>query len=134
MNYPIPKKMNYPVTKGITKKPKYGNKKVTYNNIKFDSVKEKDRYLLLKDMERLGQVEDLQLQVKFELQPKFEINGKKIREISYIADFTYYKVYKGEIPVREYVVEDVKGYRKDKTYLLKKKMFMYKYQTEISEV
>ena len=43
---------------------KYGNKKVEYNGLKFDSKKEKDRYIFLKEQERIGNIQDLQLQVK----------------------------------------------------------------------
>jgi hypothetical protein len=134
MKYPIPKRLNCPITKEISKKKsKYRNEKVIYQGITFDSIKEKNRYIWLKDMERLGQIEDLRLQVKYELIPGYEINGKKIRNVSYIADFTYYKVHKGDIPVREPIVEDCKGY-KTEVYKIKKKMFEQKYQIEISEV
>lgn len=113
---------------------KYKNKKVEWQGIKFDSIKERDRYLYLKDMERLGQIEDLKLQVKYELIPSYEINGRKVRNVSYIADFTYYKVHnKGDILVKELIVEDCKGYRTE-VYKLKKKIFEQKYGVEISEV
>lgn len=58
-------------------------------------------------MERLaelGVVTDLQKQVKFEILPKFDFNGEKIRAMHYIADFVY--KYKGRV-----VIEDVKGFR-----------------------
>ena len=65
-------------------------------------------------------IKDLQLQVKFELQPAFEKNGIKYRAINYIADFTYMQ--DGKL-----IVEDTKGYR-TKEYQLKKKLFEYKYK------
>ena len=71
-------------------------------------------------------IEDLKRQVRFELQPSYEINGKKIRSINYIADFTYRE--KGKLHVI-----DVKGVRTNE-YKLKKKMFEYKYNIEIEEV
>lgn len=100
---------------------KYGSKKVLINGIVFDSKKEADRYCELKFLERAGKIKDLSLQHKFELQPSFKKNGKTIRAITYIADFVYF-----DLERMVNVVEDVKGY-KTKEYLLKKKMFEYKY-------
>lgn len=67
-------------------------------------------------------IKDLQLQVKFELQPAFEKNGIKYRAINYIADFVYF-----DVSAQKKVVVDVKGY-KNQIYLLKKKLFEYKYK------
>ena len=108
------------------KQNKYKNKKVEYDGIKFDSIKEKNRYIGLKQMEKLGIIKNLQRQVKYELQPSFKFNGKTIRSINYIADFVYIQ---DDIEI----IEDVKGIR-TKEYLLKKKMFIYKYQKEIKEI
>lgn len=110
------------------KKNKYKNKKVIYNGIKFDSIKEKNRYMQLLYLEKAGLIKDIKLQYEFELQPAFILNKKKIRKITYIADFYYY-----DNNLNDYVVEDVKGIRTD-VYKLKKKMFEYKYQKEIIEI
>lgn len=109
-----------------TKQNKYHNKKVIYDGIKFDSVKEKNRYIGLKQLERLGVIQNLQRQVKYELQPSFKLNGTTIRSITYIADFVY-------IQDNKEIIEDVKGMR-TKEYLLKKKLFEYKYKKEIKEI
>lgn len=108
------------------KQNKYKNKKVEYDGIKFDSIKEKNRYIGLKQLEKLGVIQNLQRQVKYELQPSFKLNGKTIRSITYIADFVY-------IQDGMEIVEDTKGFR-TKDYLLKKKLFEYKYQKEIKEI
>ena len=110
---------------------KYHNKKIIYNGIKFDSIKEKNRYIELKLLERAGLIKNLQLQYEFELQPAFTLKNKKIRKISYIADFYYF-----DNELNDYVVEDVKSEitKKDKTYCLKKKMFEYRYKKEIIEL
>ena len=100
---------------------KYGSKKVLINGIVFDSKKEADRYCELKFLERAGKIKDLSLQHKFELQHSFKKNGKTIMAITYIADFVYF-----DLERMVNVVEDVKGY-KTKEYLLKKKLFEYKY-------
>ena len=109
------------------KKSKYGANKVEIDGIKFDSKRESERYIVLKHLERIGMIKDLQLQVPFELQPKYVIDGKTIRAIKYVADFVY-KDKSGNT-----VVEDSKGYR-TKEYLLKKKLFEYKFNLKIVEV
>lgn len=100
---------------------KYHNKKVIIDNIKFDSVKESRRYQELKWLERANKISELRLQVPFELQPSFKKDSKTYRKIEYIADFVYY-----DKKQDKYIVEDTKGYRTD-VYLLKKKIFEYKY-------
>ena len=109
---------------------KYHNTKCVYKDMKFDSLKERNHYIVLEQLEKTGQIKDLKCQVPFELQPKFTLNGKSIRPITYIADFTYIND-KGEL-----VIVDVKSEitRKDKVYRLKKKMFQYQYGMDIVEV
>ena len=117
------------VQKVLFSKVKYHNKKCEYKGLKFDSLKERNHYIVLEHLEKTGQIKDLKRQVKFELQPSFKLNGKTIRAINYIADFTYLK--DGIL-----VIVDVKSEitRKDKVYILKKKMFQYKYGMDIVEV
>lgn len=82
-------------------------------------------------LERTGQIKNLRLQVPFELQPAFRFNGKQIRAIKYIADFVY------EVPDKSgkmvQVVEDTKGF-KTALYEIKRKMFLFKFGFEITEV
>ena len=111
---------------GNKKENKYHNTKIEYNGIKFDSIKEKNRYVGLKQLEDLGIIKDLKLQVKFELQPSYQYNGETIRAINYYADFTYKE--DGKL-----IVEDTKGFR-TKEYLIKKKMLLYKYDIDFREV
>ncbi|MCI6458237.1 MAG: DUF1064 domain-containing protein [Clostridium sp.] len=108
---------------------KYHNKKVIYNGIKFDSKKERARFITLKQLEKMGIIESLELQKKFLLQEGYtNAKGKKIRPIYYIADFYYY-----DYIDNKWVVEDVKGVRTD-VYKLKKKLFEYKYNLTIDEL
>lgn len=107
---------------------KYGNVKTMVDGIKFDSKAEAKRYCELKLLERGGVIKNLTLQQKYELQPKYEIDGRKERAITYIADFVYYDIQKEKL-----VVEDVKGVE-TKDFKLKKKMFEYRYKTEITLV
>lgn len=105
---------------------KYFNKKVVIDGIKFDSKKEANYYTKLKLMKQAGLIWDLELQKKYILQKGFEFNGKKIREISYIADF----VYEDKNGIH---VVDTKGFKTD-VYKLKKKMFIKKYEIDIEEI
>ena len=114
------------VQKVLFSKVKYHNKKCEYKGLKFDSLKERNHYIVLEHLEKTNQIKDLKRQIKFELQPSFKLNNKTIRAINYIADFTYLK--DGVL-----VVVDTKGFR-TKEYLLKKKMFQYKYGMDIVEV
>lgn len=100
---------------------KYGNKKTLYNEIKFDSIKEEDRYKQLRLLEKANLIKELELQKTFELQPSFKYEDKTYRRITYIVDFYYY-----DNKLHKYVAEDVKGFATD-VYKIKKKMFMYKY-------
>ena len=101
---------------------KYHSKKVIYNGIKFDSIAENDRYIVLKLMEDSKLISNLQLQVPFKLCPPVYFNrvskqyslektGKMNQwvtarlEKKYIADFTYFDD-KGL-----FIVEDNKGYK-----------------------
>ena len=104
---------------------KYHAKKLDTPDGKFDSKKEYQRWCELKLMEKAGQIKDLKRQVKYEILPKYELNGKKIRGISYVADFVYEKN-------GSKIVEDCKGF-KTPVYKIKKKMFEYKYQIELKE-
>lgn len=100
--------------------PKYKNRKVEYKGIVFDSIRERNYYMYLEGLLDSGEITDLQLQVKYELQPSFKAsNGKTIRAITYIADFVYKDKDGKEIIV------DVKGFRTD-VYKLKKKLMLYK--------
>lgn len=107
---------------------KYGNQKTEVDGVVYDSKKEAYRAAELELMEKQGEIQNLERQKKYELQPGFILNGHKIRPITYIADFVYEK--NGEV-----VVEDVKGAatRSNPVYKIKKKMMMYVYGIEIKE-
>lgn len=104
---------------------KYHAKKTVVDGITFDSRKEADRYLVLKGMEEDGSIEGLRRQVRYELIPAFDVDGKHYRPVSYVADFVYRE------DGRE-VVEDVKGVRTD-AYRLKSKLFARRYGMSIKE-
>ncbi len=101
---------------------KYGAKKTIVDGITFDSKAEAARYCELKLLKKAGEIKDFTLQPVFELQPKFkDSTGKTVRAIKYIADFLI--TWKdGSV-----TVEDVKGFKGNQVFLLKKKLFEYKY-------
>lgn len=83
---------------------KYGNRKVVYNGIEFDSVKEKDRYIVLKQAEATGLISELTLQPHWDALPAkketyikhLKTKDKEcvrtlIQPIGYTADFSYIK-------------------------------------------
>jgi len=120
-------------------KNKYHARKVNICGIEFDSKKEGMRWLLLKDMERTGEISDLRRQVPFELLPaiyrdevvhlktKDKVERRLVqRAVHYVADFVYTKDGKQ-------VVEDTKGLRLP-DYILKKKMMLALKGIEIKEI
>lgn len=106
---------------------KYRAKKTVVDGITFDSRKEADRYLVLKGMEEDGSIEDLRRQVRYELVPAFDVDGRHYRPVYYVADFVYLDKETGKE-----VVEDVKGMRTD-VYKLKSKLFARRYGMSIRE-
>ena len=108
---------------------KYGNNKVSVNGEKFDSQKEHQRWVILKMMERIGRIKDLQRQVKFVLIPaQRDARGKLLEyECSYVADFVYY-----DFDLGQQVVEDAKGMKTD-VYKIKKKLMLYVHGIQIKE-
>ena len=121
-------------------KNKYHAKKVTICGIDFDSKKEGMRYLLLKDMERQGEISDLRLQVPFQqlpaiyedevvqLKTKTKVEKRLVqRAVHYVADF----VYTDKEGIQH--VEDTKGLRLP-DYVLKKKMMLAILGIKITEI
>jgi len=97
--------------------------KRTFNNIVFDSVMEMKFYRdwVIPKMES-GDIVSCDMQVKYELQEKFNHDGKTVLPINYIADFVI-KYKNGHMSVI-----DTKG-MPDSSAILKRKMFWYKYPT-----
>ena len=121
---------------------KYKNKKIEIDGIKFDSTKEGKRYLVLKQALYDGKIQDLKLQVKYELIPAIKeeyVEHLKTKDrvktrtlqlpITYTCDFQYMK--DGEL-----VVEDVKASPKmlPKEFTLKEKLMFWKYRIRIKKV
>lgn len=130
--------------KKINKKPsKWHNTPCEYNGIKFDSHKERDRYIFLKSLEDKGVISDLKCQVRYtviptvygerevQLKTKTKIEKYTVQKAAYYyADFTY--TYNGDT-----IVEDVKGDPNTTLtgeYQLKKKMMLAFNGIEVIEI
>ena len=100
---------------------KYNNKKTIVDGIKFDSEMESHYYIYLKQLKEIGEVVDFILQPTYLLQEGFNLNGKRIRPITYKADFKV--IYKDG---HEEVI-DVKG-KLTEEFKIKRKMLLYKYR------
>ena len=128
------------------KASKYHARKVTAYGKEFDSKKEAARHSELVLLQRAGLIRDLQCQVKFVLIPTqtktverySEKTGKRLKdkvvtvekECSYYADFTYYQN-------GEYIVEDVKGYKKGTAYdvfTIKRKLMLHVHGISVKEI
>lgn len=101
---------------------KYGARKVVVDGIAFDSKAEARRYTELCLLAAAGEIDELRLQVPFELVPKC---GKN-RAVTYKADFVYRDKNGAQ------VVEDVKG-AKTKEYIIKRKLMLWRHGIEVQE-
>ena len=121
---------------------KYGNKRFVADSVQWDSKKEYQRWLVLRQAEADGLISDLERQPKFELIPAIKetyIKHLKTKDkvcervvqlaCSYTADFRYVK--DGKV-----VVEDVKISPKmlPPEYILREKMFRAKFGFSIKRV
>lgn len=121
---------------------KYHARKAVVDGITFDSRKEAERYMVLKEKAEKGQISSLQRQVKFIVIPAQREpdqigprGGKKPgklleRECAYVADFVYTEN-------GQQVVEDTKGCKAGAAYAIykiKRKLMLYKYGIRIKEI
>lgn len=119
-------------------KPKYHNKKCSYDGMTFDSKHERDRYCELRLLQKAGVISDLRCQVSFRLVPEQRgpdtlgprggrRRGRVLEKaVDYVADFVYVK--DGQT-----VVEDAKGVR-TKDYIIKRKLMLWLHNIRVQEV
>ena len=127
--------------KGFKRKKgeRYNHTTVEADGLKFDSKKEHQRYVFLKNAEDNGLITDLRTQVKFELIPavteeyvehlktKDKIKTRTLQlAITWTADFVYLKN-------GEEVIEDVKPskFLLSDRFVIKEKLFFWKYRKKI---
>lgn len=107
---------------------KYRNCRVTVDGLSFDSMGEATYWNQLRLMERSGLIAGLERQVPFVLVEGEEgPDGRKLRPVKYVADFTY-----RDSDGREHVV-DFKGVR-TAVYKLKKRLMWHVHGIDIEEV
>ena len=99
-------------------KSKYRNRRTKG----FDSTKEWRRNQELEALQRAGEISELNRQVPFTLMPNYTISDettrqgfRTVREIRYIADFTY------RLKDGTRIIEDVKGMQTD-VFKIKRKL------------
>ena len=113
---------------------KYLNKKVVVDGVEFDSRKEYDYYLYLKQRQEVGEISCLRRQVPYELIPA--VWGERVKHLktkdkvervciqrptTYVADFVYIETNTG----KEVVVDVKSKYTRTLSdYRLKKKMML----------
>ena len=98
---------------------KYNARKTTVYGITFDSKREAEYYLLLREKKRLGEIKSIDLQPTYTLLEGFRDNqGKPQKPITYTPDFLV------EYDNGRREVIEVKGVR-TRDYLLRKKLFLY---------
>ena len=105
-------------------------RKCVYDSITFDSILERDRYILLKEAQKKGLISHLELQKPFELIPT-QVRAdnyvpsisktKNIRKTQYYSDFTYYR-----LSDKKWIICDAKGRAFD-VYKLKLKLVIQLY-------
>lgn len=106
---------------------KYGNCKIAIDGYTFDSKLEANYYSQLKILQRAKEIVSFNIQPVFELLEGYKKGKKKIKPITYIADFHVFYADGHE------EIIDCKG-MKTEVYRIKKKLFEYKYPYTIKEV
>ena len=104
---------------------KYNNHRPVVDGERFDSDMEATRWVLLRDKQADGTIENLRRQVPFEL----VVNDEKVGR--YVADFTYHQALPDGRIVE--VVEDVKG-KATELYRLKRNLMLAIYGIRITEI
>lgn len=110
---------------------KYKNKKVEFLGKQFDSQKEALRYAYLLELQKTGEIKNLECQVKFTLIEK----NDRFREMAYMADFVYDK--DDKCVVEDVKPDNLKWYKTTGAYAvynIKKKLMYSKFSIEVQEV
>ena len=107
-----------------TSTSKFRNVKTEVDGTLFASKAEAARYLYLKTLLRIGEIDALELQPRFNL----VVNGQKV--CAYIADFRYRRVSTGDV-----IVEDVTAKpTRTPEYRIKKKLLKALCNIDVAEI
>lgn len=109
---------------------KYGAVKTQIDGHVFASKAEARRYAQLKELERIGEIDSLELQPRYELAPgvKFSDASRATPALRYVGDFRY-RDHLGRL-----VVEDVKGGPVTEGFRIKKHLMLAIHGIEVKEV
>lgn len=108
---------------------KYGNKQEASSDGRvFSSKRERSRYEELLLLRKMGKIQHLMCQVKYELIPKQKINRFTERAVTYTADFVYRSTQDGQTHV-----EDAKG-AKTQQYVIRRKLMLWIHGIRIEEI
>lgn len=109
---------------------KYGAVKTQIDGRVFASKAEAKRYAQLKELERIGEIDSLELQPRYELAPgvKFSDASRATPALRYVGDFRY-RDHLGRL-----VVEDVKGGPVTEGFRIKKHLMLAIHGIEVQEV
>lgn len=100
---------------------KYNARKVQDDGYVFDSAKEHRRYKELVALQRTGAISALVVHPKYTILDGYtRVDGKKIKAVTYIADFEY-------VEGGRTITEDVKGVQ-TAVFKLKRKLFEWRYR------
>lgn len=82
-----------PVKEAARKRPKYRNRKVVVDGVKFDSQREAARWAELQRLERLGTIHRLRRQVPYVLANSVQFEGEKRAKpaLRVVIDFVYFE-------------------------------------------
>jgi hypothetical protein len=110
------------------RKHKYRAIPTVVDGIRFDSKREATRYGWLRYREKLGEIRDLQLQVKYSIDVVNIETGEITHVAEYRADFVYVECASGKT-----IVSDAKGFSTP-LYKLKRKLVEAQHNVRIEEV
>lgn len=119
------------VGKKFWRRPKYGNKHVVVDGVRFDSKREATRHKELLLLQRAGKISDLRLQPRFILAGAVRFGDEKRLKpaLRYIGDFSYFE---GNM----LIVEDVKSPATAKTaaFRIKRHLVMHLFGVDVRVV
>jgi len=109
------------------------SKKSIYKWIKFDSLKERNRFIELERLYKNWRITDLELQPQFILQKSFKIENldrksgyQSFSAIKYTWDFKYKEVWDDLFTIEEVKWSEFQA-KKDIAYNIRKRLFLKQY-------
>jgi len=109
------------------------SKKSVYKWIKFDSLKERNRFIELELLQKCWKIIDLEIQPQFILQESFKIENpdkkswfQSFSAIKYTGDFKYKELWDDLFTIEEVKWSEFQA-KKDVAYSIRKRLFLKQY-------